>query len=67
MYIKFLFFFRLLIMYIEEIKKIQEYTNKKTSTKFKEIKFIVNNNDGKQIECNVFDENKSFFRKTRSL
>ena len=45
--------------YIDEILNEETYFNKVKGSNFKILKFILNNNDGIHIQCNIYDENIS--------
>ena len=46
-----------MIGYIDEIFPIKSYNNKETNKEFKIVKFIINNNDGLRLQCNLYNEN----------
>lgn len=49
--------FRNVIGYIEEILPTQVFDNKVNEKPVKIRKFILNNDDGIRIQCNIFNEN----------
>ena len=47
--------------FIEEIYPEEKFWNKMKSSEFKIFKFILNNNSGIIIQCNIYDNNISTF------
>ena len=52
----FIYFIRSIVGYIDSIIETRTYTNKRTGSDFQIMKFILNNNNGIKIQCNVFDD-----------
>ena len=52
---------RTVVGYIEEIISEMKFTHREKNIEFKIFKFIVNNNDGVRIQCNIYNENIAFF------
>lgn len=48
---------RSVVGYIEKIFKRETHTHKEKNTDFQILKFILNNNDGMQIQCNIYNDN----------
>lgn len=43
--------------YIEKIFNVESHTQKEKNIEFKILKFILNNNDGMRIQCNIYNDN----------
>lgn len=49
-------FIRSVVGYIEEIIEEKTFVNREKNTKFRIAKFIMNNNDGVKLQCNLYDD-----------
>lgn len=49
--------------YVDEIYDEEKFNKKDTQQEFTLLKFILNNNDGVKIQCNIFNDNIKKFAK----
>ena len=50
-----------MVGYVDEITQKKTFYNKEKEKSFDVFKFVINNNDGVVIQCNVFDNHIKIF------
>ena len=53
----------MVIGYVENIFAEETFKNSTTNTEFRIQKFVLNNNNGIKIQCNMYDSNIEKFKK----
>ena len=56
-----------IVAYIEEIYNEEKFLNKTTQNEFKILKFVLNNNYGIRLQCNIFNDNINNFKNKLTL
>ncbi|OXU32200.1 hypothetical protein TSAR_007994, partial [Trichomalopsis sarcophagae] len=62
-----IFLYRSVVGFIQEIIPEKIYTNRVKNEDFRVMKFILNNNDGCKLQCNIYDENIDKFQSQSQL
>lgn len=56
-----LLYYRLVVAYISNIYEKRTFRNKEKNSDFTILKFMLNNNYGTEIQCNIYDETINIF------